>query len=456
MGREQVRVLTCAAASVALILAGTLFVEWYRFSFGDLMANLPANISMKGTLDLRKVQMCVSGMAMCTTMQISMIDGVYSTLATATLWSSLGFAALVAFQAATHVLTSNPSESVAKLGYVYGVLTLATTIATAYAFAPSPDDPGFARLAAAGGWLKSAWGSPTLIAGIIAGFVALYASTIVGDSSDSRDAGPTEYKPRPMLTASNLPVARMTSGPQTPTTTASAQRLQSGPFPTSGDPPPRARRPSSIPLTNEPAARPPIAGRGSTTAPPPIAGRGSNTAPPPMAGRGSTTAPPPMARVTGSTSGPIAPITRGRTASIPTIPEHLRNRLSYVAVTTELTGGGLDARREDGSSRLVLWRDVVGAVVRRMPDVYSATVFVDIVSTAGSTLRIVPWTRLLGDRIPEGDGSDGDRARALVDYVQLKAPGAKLDAATRQFLDTGEVAQIPDVETLRAHDARLA
>lgn len=449
MGREQVRVLTCAAASVALIVASTLFVEWYRLSFGALVADLPANLSMKATLDLRNIQVCVPGMAVCTTMPLKQIDGLYSTLATATLWSSLGFAALVGFQAATHALTGNPSESVARLGYVYGVLTLVTAVVTAYVFAPSADAPGLARLQAAGGWLKTTWAPVALIGGIVAGFVALYASTLVSEPSEPV---PTEYKPRPMLTSSPLPVARVTSGPLTPT----APRLQSGPYPgAAAELPPRTRRPSSIPLTNEPAtARLPGAGRSSTTAPPPIAGRGS------------TTSPPPMARVTGQlaqmggTSGPIAPSTRGRTASIPTIPEHLRNRLSYVAITTELTGGGLDARREDGSSRLVLWRDVVGAVVRRMPDVYSATVFVDIVSTAGSTLRIVPWTRLLGDRITDGnDGTEGNddvRARALVDYVLLKAPGAKLDAATRQFLDTGEVAQIPDVETLRAHDARLA
>jgi len=63
------------------------------------------------------------------------------------------------------------------------------------------------------------------------------------------------------------------------------------------------------------------------------------------------------------------------------VPEHLRKRLSYVALTAELTGGGIDARREDGTSRLVLWRDVVGVVVRRMPPVFDNALFVDIVST---------------------------------------------------------------------------
>jgi len=135
------------------------------------------------------------------------------------------------------------------------------------------------------------------------------------------------------------------------------------------------------------------------------------------------------------------------------VPEHLRKRLSYVALTAELTGGGIDARREDGTSRPVLWRDVVGVVVRRMPPVFDNALFVDIVSTARSTLRILPWTRLTGDAI-EGDGDA--RPVRIVEYILAKCPAAKLDPATRQFVDTGEPAQIPDLETLRAHDARLA
>ncbi|HMG53368.1 MAG TPA: hypothetical protein VK601_07795 [Kofleriaceae bacterium] len=144
---------------------------------------------------------------------------------------------------------------------------------------------------------------------------------------------------------------------------------------------------------------------------------------------------------------------RPRTGSFAQVPAHLRNRLQYVALTAELTGGGIDARREDGLSRLVLWRDVVGVVARRMPPVYDSAAFVDIVSTAGSTLRIVPWTRITGELI---DTEGGDRARAVVEHVVARCPRARLDPATRLFLDTGEPAQLPDLDTLRAHDDRLA
>ena len=117
-----------------------------------------------------------------------------------------------------------------------------------------------------------------------------------------------------------------------------------------------------------------------------------------------------------------------------------------------MTGGGIDARREDGLARLVLWRDVVGVVARRMPPAYDGAAFVDIVSTAGSTLRIVPWTRLTGRLEAEGDA----RPRAVVEHVVACCPGVRLDPATRIFLDTGEPAQLPDLDTLRAHDDRLA
>jgi hypothetical protein len=155
-----------------------------------------------------------------------------------------------------------------------------------------------------------------------------------------------------------------------------------------------------------------------------------------------------------TTTDPSFPtISRTMSGPLPPIPEHLRNRLQYVALTAEMTGGGIDARREDGISRLVLWRDVVGVVARRMPPVYDGAAFVDIVSTAGSTLRIVAWTRLTGDLVE----ADADaRPRAVVEHVVARCPTARLDPATRQFLDSGEPAQLPDLDTLRAHDARLA
>ncbi|HMG24227.1 MAG TPA: hypothetical protein VK607_22990, partial [Kofleriaceae bacterium] len=191
-----------------------------------------------------------------------------------------------------------------------------------------------------------------------------------------------------------------------------------------------------------PVARRPTTGQVAVVAPTSASGKVPLIGPTTLTGQVVPVEATPTGHATGSKSGPI-----------PRVPDHLRNRLAYVAITAELTAGGIDARREDGTSRLVLWRDVVGVVVRRLPPAYDNATFVDVVSTARSTLRIVPWTRLTGDPVAgEGD----ERPRGIVERVLVKCPIAKLDPATRQFLDTGEAAQLPDLETLRAHDARLA
>jgi hypothetical protein len=131
--------------------------------------------------------------------------------------------------------------------------------------------------------------------------------------------------------------------------------------------------------------------------------------------------------------------------------------VSYAVASVELSRAGLDARRADGSSRLVMWRDVGGIVVRRLPEELGGAPFADIVSTADSTLRILPWSRLSGDPV-ETSGDPDAMLRALVAYVRAHASAIKLDTMTRTFVDTpGErPAQLPDAGLLAEHDARFA
>jgi hypothetical protein len=149
-----------------------------------------------------------------------------------------------------------------------------------------------------------------------------------------------------------------------------------------------------------------------------------------------------------------APTPRPRTTGM--IPIHpLRGKVRFAVVTAELTRGGVDARREDGTTILVVWRDVVGVVVRRLPAAYDGATVVDLVSSAGSTLRFVPWSRITGDVLVEQDPEL--RVRALVQIVAQHCPEAKLDPATRTFVDGhAPAAQLPDLETLAKHDDRLA
>ena len=130
--------------------------------------------------------------------------------------------------------------------------------------------------------------------------------------------------------------------------------------------------------------------------------------------------------------------------------------LSYAANTAVISHVGVEAHLDDGRVRVVPWREVVGVVARRLPSVepYRGETFVDIISTAGSTVRILPWTTLIGHVAAEGDA---DKARAIVRVVTLHAPSAQLDPATRVFLASSDpAAQLPDAATLAAHDARLA
>lgn len=145
------------------------------------------------------------------------------------------------------------------------------------------------------------------------------------------------------------------------------------------------------------------------------------------------------------------PLTRTPTQQIPPL---LRKKLRYVVLSGEVTRAGIDARREDGSSLLVLWRDVVGAVVRRLPDELEATTFMDIVSVKGSTLRILPWTRLTGISVA---GVGDERVRSLAGYVATMCTEVQFDPATKAFLEKPEpAAQLKDLAKLAAHDERLS
>jgi hypothetical protein len=586
MGRDRTRVLLCAAVSLVLILAATLTMDWYLrvFEVGDEVSRV--------SIDLTSVRTCTT-IHICTTTPLGP-PGMFSTLATVTMWSSLAFAALVAYQAGARLLTGDANDTIARLGYMFALTTLSIAVATAYMFGAETDGPGVQIAAHMGVELQRTWAPLTLIIGIIGGFATLYMSV----APDSTDLGDT-YKPVTMVnlrapTGSADPADRpgaarggaarggaarggaargVTGSMQIPAAARAATRPlrpsgRTGILPPTSDTPTRPAdpalaqfaaiasrsheqtqpgtmagavrnsldtrsttespptlvrspptgrnpvlpaagvKPSSGPIprplgtgTNNPVAGPSspardgsgVSGAAGVGAQRPASGQsGPLRRPTPSPGRPITgqyplprrapTEAPGAHRLTTGQGPAAVPSTTGRvpvigpatiTSQVPlieptptgqgaaalsksgpiAIPEHLRKRLSYVAVTAELTVGGIDARREDGTSRLVLWRDVVGVVVRRMPPVFDNALFVDIVSTARSTLRILPWTRLAGDPINgEGEG----RPARIIEYILARCPKAKLDPATRQFIDTGEPAQIPDLETLRAHDARLA
>lgn len=137
-------------------------------------------------------------------------------------------------------------------------------------------------------------------------------------------------------------------------------------------------------------------------------------------------------------------------------PVKLRGRVSYALTSAAFSSAGITANREDGFAKLVTWREIVGVVARRLPEAapYDGTAFIDVVSTAGATLRILPWTAITG-HTHTGDAID--RLRALLHLITAQSHGAQLDPASKAFSQGGaRPAQLPDEKTLAAHDAKLS
>jgi hypothetical protein len=227
-------------------------------------------------------------------------------------------------------------------------------------------------------------------------------------------------------------------------------------------PPPVAPDDTEIPVAPEAGLR--IRAKRPSSAPPPIAAEQKRGTPAKgvVVGRRPPTVPPdphgtPAKGVAlrSKTPGAVQQIVAPDAPPV-AVPEALANKLRYTTLTANISHVGIDAKREDGFARVVMWPDVVGIVARRLPATapYEGATFIDLVSTAGATLRILPWTQLTGDAIA-GDGVE--RARALCQLVAARCRGAKLDPATRTFIGShGQAAQLPDEERLAAHDKRLA
>lgn len=154
---------------------------------------------------------------------------------------------------------------------------------------------------------------------------------------------------------------------------------------------------------------------------------------------------------------PVIPRTTTPTTPPPlrALANQFKGKIQFAVVTGDITVGGIDARREDGSAVLVMWRDVVGLVVRRLPPELDGHPFVDIVSTAGMTLRVLPWSKMTGEHL---SGDNEGRVRSFLKIVRPRCPEAKLDRATQAYLDDASKlpAQLPNADMLAKHDQALA
>lgn len=342
------------------------------------------------SIDLRQARMCVSDGG-CMSFSLGQLkSGMYGTLGFSTFYGAIVLSLLVAYQAITRVTAGFANTSLSKLGYFAAIGLFGTAGSAAYLFNPQVTGIEAEMM----GIDVERTLAPLLFFAAMGLALAVF---YYASSQASEDVG--EYKP--LAPAPSL---------------APATAL-----------PPRAKAPTAPPPAREKLPSQPIVPVSKHPSSPPSGVVTKHSSSPPSSAFGS---------------GPIS-----------VIPEHLRKKLKYVVLTAQLTRGGIDARREDGSSKLVMWRDVVGLVARRMPGEHDGVTFLDIVSTAGSTLRILPWTRVTGETF-EGEGDVF--MRALLAKLVGFCASASLDPATQRFHKGEPAAQLPDLTKLAAHDDKLA
>src|ERR1043165_2154700 len=245
MGRDQTRMLICAVASLALIIAGAVMLDWYRLTLDG------SGAIDRLAVDLHTIRACTG--RICGNRPLALLPGMSPTLATVALWASLCFSALVTFQAGARLLTGSAPDAVTRLGYMLALMAISLAVATAYLFGPEPHGVSVAIGTRLDFPLRRTWAPLTLIAGLSLGFGAIYPA-IARESSDLAAA----YKPvtvDPVLVAEHR--ARQASMP-IPT----ARREHTGTMRaahTTGPPYPRAqpavmRHPTGPPYAREQSA----------------------------------------------------------------------------------------------------------------------------------------------------------------------------------------------------------
>jgi len=424
MGSDRLRVLVLALGSILFLVLSALVLDWFRMTG-----------PWKVAIDLREMRVCdIEG-----TCRAATVRGSYGTSGTITLWSSLVFAGMVAYLGGSRVLGATLDERLVRAGYALGCGVFLIACLTGWYFfdEQSANIAGVIEIS-----FERTLAPSLMLLGCLLGIAALYyganpplsEGTYVpvvvegGKRPGDPDSG-VRVRVHPPESGATGPIAK-------PRTTTPDRSRITGPV---------------EPITKSRTTTPPDRERGRITTPPGEPPLKSRTTTPDRAR--ITTPPSEQKRLTPPPGELTIPRRKTPTSQPMPFPEGMRGKLAYAIAAAEITSGGVDARREAGDIVLVLWRDVVGVVARRLPPFYDSATFIDLVSTAGSTLRVLPWTRLTGQPL---EGEDEERGRSLIRVVSERCPGAKIDAATRSFLDGSEAAQLPDAATLKAHDERLA
>jgi hypothetical protein len=391
MGKERVQVLGWAAGSLLLIGASAFVLDWFGAEHGGPRIDSLA-------IDLRSLEACTTH-GRCASQPVRALGGAYPAAAWLAWWGSLAMMASVAWATVVRIRGGIASARLARVGYGVGIACgLAATIA-GYVVGPE-------SVTAFAVTVQRTWAPMMMLLGDAGAVIAIYV------------AASPELSVLPVATA--RPPASVSTG----------------------------RAVGTRELDAAETARASSAGQGSgaTTAPDGSAAPAVKGPLPTRRAR-ALSAPFPPASV------PMLPVVRLPAAERAASTAH--GRLRFGVISVDLGEVGVEAHREDGGATLVAWADIVGVVARRLPPEppYDGVAFVDVVSTEGATLRVLPWTALTGADL---DGGADARARAFARLLAARCPAAKIDAATRRFINGHDAAQLPDARMLAAHDQRLS
>lgn len=510
MGMRQLRLLLCAAVGLGLMIFTLFMTEWFRIS----MQGLGAMGVTEFVIDLRSASACLIN-GTCDSVPMSRFQGVYSTVSALTFYGNCGLALILTYEVIRHLLGGRASDGLAKLGYIAAVACFCATAAAGYLFQPEAATSNAQSAGIISVTVTRSWAPALLLAADVLAFIALHLAVaeerprVVAMQGSMASASNRLQQSLGALSSpspSPPPFARSETGQRTatgfdrsgsrttarpgystrePATGAAADRPSPS---TTAAPKPRA---SAVAIAR--AASPQLEAelRVAESQSLPAAGADDSS----MAPAASNLAPSmeELVLVGEGDDNPaiedaiaqlrIEPLVSSLshiaaeptpTAAVPQIREALpstpppvltspstalRGKLNFATVEVTISGTGIDAKREDGTTKAVAWDDVVGVVARRLPTAtpYDGETFVDVVSMAGSTLRIVPWTQLSGDDLYNDGGNAIERARAFVQLVASKCPSAQVDSATRSFLGgRGLAAQLPTTDLLAQHDERLS
>ncbi|MEO6775230.1 MAG: hypothetical protein ABI467_19855 [Kofleriaceae bacterium] len=398
-GHQRKLLLSAGGALIAMLVA-TFAMAWFQLQL-QITADTGLGAAAAGGVTSAHLQIGLHAATACfadgtcASTSLDNLRGVYPSLATFTYWASLLVCVMVALQAGLRLVTGQASALLSRGGYLLCVLAVIGGGFTAFVFAPQTAETTIATIT-----LHRTWGPGVMLFGYALAFYALYLATAEDDEP--------EYRP---ITVP-IPIVKRDSDQREPVNSEPIVPIQAS----------RARLPDSIPLE---------------------AGAVPGPAPEPEA---------------------LVPALEPKPDSFELVvelrcPAALERHLRYATQIATFTAAGIEAAREDGSARSIAWGDVVGVVARRLPAEapYDGLTFVDLVSLAGATLRILPWTNVGGELSLPIDADAGERARAFVQLIAARCPSARLDSATRTFLGgRGAAAQLASTEMLAQHDDRLA